>query len=214
MKPTLAEIHVGDVPEVWADLGFTVADARCRLGTIDVVLTGAGTDDQEPEGIHAWTWRDVDATDVGDITTTVTSDPPPPAAGPHPNRALGLFYVVLFGPSWDEAADAVRGLGLDPGMGEAMGSSERSPLRSLADAGDATIEVIGPPEHDPDRGWELWGTIIEVDDIDATAAELGDRLRPVKPAVQRGRRIATLDNAAGSSVAIAFMGPDETLNPT
>ena len=210
MKPHLAEIHVADDPEVWADLGFDVVDARCRLESIDIVLTGSRPESEEPHGIYGWTWRNANDVEVGDISTKFTTDQPAGPAGRHPNSALGVFYVVLFGPSWDEAADAMRGLGLEPGLGEAMGSSERAPLRSLADAGDATIEVIGPPEHDPTRGWDLWGTIIEVADIDATAELLGDRLRPVKPAAQHGRRIATLDNSAGSSVALAFMSRDET----
>ena len=44
-------------------------------------------------------------------------------------------------------------------------------------------------------------------DLDATARYLGDRLHPAKGAVQPGRRIATLDRGAGSTVAMAFMSP-------
>ncbi|MBV9662995.1 MAG: glyoxalase, partial [Actinobacteria bacterium] len=53
----------------------------------------------------------------------------------------------------------------------------------------------------------FYGLAFTVADLDATAAYLGDRLRPAKDAVQPGRRIATLDKSAGSSVAIAFMSP-------
>ena len=45
--------------------------------------------------------------------------------------------------------------------------------------------------------------------VDATAAYLGDRLHRAKDAVQPGRRIATLDKEAGSTIAIAFMSPGQ-----
>ncbi len=210
MSPTLAELGVGDEPELWSDLGFDVVDDRCRLGTVDVVLTGPG----EGAGIHRWSWRNGEAgASVGDIPTTVVDAPVLDPGPAHPNGAVGLFYVVLFGPSWAQAAAGLTELGLDPGEGRPMGraadASAPVTLRSLADAGGVEIEVIGPAEPEPDRGWRLWGTIVEVADLDATAEHLGPRLRPVKAAVQRGRRIATLDRSAGSSVAIAFMGPDE-----
>jgi hypothetical protein len=44
-----------------------------------------------------------------------------------------------------------------------------------------------------------------VADLDALAERLGPLLRPIKPAVQPGRRIATLDRSAGLSPQIAFM---------
>ncbi len=46
-------------------------------------------------------------------------------------------------------------------------------------------------------------------DLDALAAQLGpERLRPIKQAVQPGRRIATLDRAAGLKTNVAFMTPE------
>ncbi|MEL7155800.1 MAG: glyoxalase, partial [Actinomycetota bacterium] len=206
MPPTLAELHIGDAAEHWSALGFDVVAGRCRLGTIDVTLTGP----EAGRGIHGWAWRDTAGpVGVGDVPTASVHTPIPERAGPHPNGAVGLYYVVLFGPSWAEAAAELTALGLDPGQGRPMGSSPGANLRSLADAGDVAVEVIGPVETDPARGWRLWGTIVEVADLDATAAHLGPRLRPIKDAVQPGRRIATLERSAGSSVALAFMGPDE-----
>jgi hypothetical protein len=212
MSPRLTELRIGDSEDLWLDLGFETAEGRCRLGTTDIVLTGS----TEGRGIHGWTWSGAHSTaQVGDITTAVVSAPDDDrdddvTPGPtHRNGAVGLFYVVLFGPSWKEAAGAVASLGLDPGHGVAMGSSRPVTLRSLADAGDVGVEVIGPEEPDPARGWRLWGIIVEVDDLDRTAEHLGRRLRSIKQAVQPGRRIATLDKAAGSTVATAFIGPDE-----
>jgi hypothetical protein len=41
--------------------------------------------------------------------------------------------------------------------------------------------------------------------MDATAEFLGSRLGELRPAVQRGRTIATLKRDAGSTVPLAFM---------
>ncbi len=200
MTPSLAEIRVGDPPELWDRLGFEVDANRVRLGDVDVVLTGADAG----EGIHGWGWRG-EAPAAGDIEAWTVDDTRAARREPHPNSALRVFYVVLFGPSWADAADSLTSCGLDVGEAREMGAPERPLLRSIAEAGEPAIEVIGPPERDSARPFDLWGTIIEVADIDATAAHLGDRLRPVKRAMQRGRRIATLDRTAGSSVPIAFI---------
>lgn len=213
--PALAELHLADEPALWSDLGFAVADGRCRLGGLDIVLTGAGDGGRPPTpGLHQWGWTGLDpGTTVATIPTIEVdrAEPPAPADPPlaHANRAIGAFYVVLFGPSWAAAAAELAAIGLDPGDGAPMGSG-RAMRRSLADAGPITIEVIGPEDEDPDRTWQLWGMIVETADIDRTAAVLGPRLRQVKPAVQRGRRIATLDRSAGSSTNLAFLSPVET----
>ncbi|MEM8924583.1 MAG: glyoxalase [Actinomycetota bacterium] len=202
--PVLAELLVGDSPEQWRKAGFTVDGDRCRLGGIDVVLTGP----DRGRGIHGWGWRATpSAPMIGDLPGHVATAGEGRATTPvpHPNTALGVFYVVLFGPSWHEAADSLSAAGIEPGDARPMSDDEGAMLRSLAPVGEAAIEVIGPPGHDPERGWRLWGAIVEVGDIETTAAVLGPGLRAVKPAVQRGRRIATLDRSVGSSVALAFM---------
>ena len=53
--------------------------------------------------------------------------------------------------------------------------------------------------------------MIAVEDIDVTADLLGDLLGRVKPAIQPGRRIATVSKSAGLGVAIAFLGPEDDL---
>jgi hypothetical protein len=50
---------------------------------------------------------------------------------------------------------------------------------------------------------------VVVDDLDALGALLGAHLGRPRAAVQAGRRIATLRESAGSSVALAFMTPPE-----
>jgi hypothetical protein len=71
--------------------------------------------------------------------------------------------------------------------------------------GAVVLEVIGPAQPAGDGPARLWGLAFTVADLDATAVFLGDRLHPPKDAVQEGRRIATVDKSAGSTVPIAFM---------
>ena len=71
---------------------------------------------------------------------------------------------------------------------------------------EVILEVVGPPDcpnQDPAR-W--FGIAVDVPDLDQLAALLGDRLGPIKDAVQPGRRIATLRDAPELlSLAVAFM---------
>ena len=73
-------------------------------------------------------------------------------------------------------------------------------------AGEVIVELVAadrPPAAGPAR---FYGIACTVSDLDACAALLGDRLGEVKPAVQSGRRIATLRGRdIGLDVAIAFM---------
>jgi hypothetical protein len=75
--------------------------------------------------------------------------------------------------------------------------------------GPVILELIGQPgEHRPEPA-SFWGLALTVDDIDVTAALLGDHLGPVSDAVQPGRRIATLrHDALDIPVPIAFLTPN------
>jgi len=181
--PCITELRIADDPELWNDLGFRVGNGRCRVGTVDLVLSGSDSG----RGITGWTWAGVAAESrpsgeqFGRIDTQFVDAPAETVtAAPHPNSVIGMFYVVLFGPSHAEAAAAVARLGVDMSKPIVMGAPDQPRLRSLAPAGGIEVEVIGPETADPDSPgkWRLWGVIIEVDD---------------------------LDKSAGSSLAIAFM---------
>jgi hypothetical protein len=70
------------------------------------------------------------------------------------------------------------------------------------------LELIGQSGDHGAGPATFWGLALTVDDIEATAALLGDDLGPVTDAVQPGRRIATLRHEAlGIPVPIAFLSP-------
>jgi len=77
--------------------------------------------------------------------------------------------------------------------------------------GAVIIEIVGPavPDDDPAvraRPAALWGLAFTSDDLDGCAALLGNRLGPVRDAVQPGRRIASLRHRdLGLSLPVAVM---------
>ena len=74
-------------------------------------------------------------------------------------------------------------------------------------AGDVILEVGGPHQPDGDGPASLWGMVVVVPDLDATATLLGDDLGSPRDAVQPGRRIATVRRDSGVSVPLAFITP-------
>ncbi len=62
--------------------------------------------------------------------------------------------------------------------------------------------ATGPPSS--------WGLAFVAPDLDATVVALGDRVSEIRPAVQPGRRIATLRRSAGLSLPVALMTPPAT----
>jgi hypothetical protein len=58
----------------------------------------------------------------------------------------------------------------------------------------------------PDGPAFFWGLAFKVADLDATAAAIGEeRCSAPRPAVQAGRRIATLRRSAGLAMPVALM---------
>lgn len=173
-----AALLVGDPPEVWSRLGFVVDDAAVAVSGVRLRL-GAPT-----AGLSAWVLRD-------------DEEEPPPTPG-HPNGVREIDHVVLLTPNLDRTIDDLSADGFDLRRVRDAGNGLRQAFFRL---GPVILEVVG----DSDGEQRLWGITFTVHDLDATAAFLGDRLKAAKDAVQPGRRIATLDRSAGSTVPIAFM---------
>ncbi len=74
--------------------------------------------------------------------------------------------------------------------------------------GPAILELVEVVGEDPDGPARFWGLVPIVADLDALSARLGELLGGVRPAVQPGRRIATLSSEAGLSPRVAFIDPE------
>lgn len=196
--PRLAALQIADPPDSWARLGFAVDDdGVVVVGGIELWLDANG------RGITGWTLRGLGRHgDIDGLPTGLTNDPPPPDVT-HPNGALGIDQVVVTTPDFDRTAAALEAAGM--------------PLRRVTDAGGfrqgfrrlgpATLELVevvnGPPG--PAR---FWGLVVVVPDVFALRARLGALVGEVRDAVQPGRHIAALDDAANLSPRVAFMDPE------
>jgi hypothetical protein len=141
------------------------------------------------------------------------ADPPPvddDATGRsacHPNGVTAIDHLVVATPDLDRTVRALEVAGLQlrrTREGEAYGHRMRQAFFKL---GSVVLEIAGPPSPMGEGPAGFFGVAFTVADLDTTAALLGSRLHPAKDAVQPGRRIATLDKAAGSTTGIAFMSP-------
>lgn len=201
---TIDEIRVGDSPDAWRAAGFTVDEDVCHIGGVRLRLGGA------TRGITDWTLREIPGStvDIDGIPTTAADRPADPPADlsteqpdAHANGARRIDHVVLMTPDLGRTTAALGALGLEVRRERDAGAFHQAFLK----LGDVILEVIGP--RDPGTGAaHLWGLTFIVDDIEATARFLGERVGRVKDAVQPGRRITTLrGEPIGISPAVAFM---------
>jgi hypothetical protein len=189
--PRLTDLSVVDPPAAWEALRFDVVDATIALDGV-VLRLGAATSGLALDG----------AAIIDGLPTAHPTSPQLPFA-PHPNGVTGVDHFVLVTPDFDGTAEALEAAGL--------------PLKRIRDAGGfrqgfrrvgpAILELVEANQM-PDGPARFWGLTLIASDLDALAARLTDRLRPIKDAVQPGRRIATLDRAAGLKTNVAFMTPE------
>lgn len=201
-------IDVGDPVEVWSGLGFVLDGRLCRVGGIVFRLEAPGG------GVTGWGLAgapdllELPLADLGEGPTQPTVDRR--QAGQrfdHPNGARALDHVVVATPDLDRTIEAFEGAGVALRRTRKAGSPAEPLMQAFFKLGEVVVEVVGPPRPSAAGPATFYGLAFTVDDLDATARLLGDRLRPARDAVQPGRRIATVDRVAGSTVPIAFMSP-------
>jgi hypothetical protein len=204
-RPELAGLTIADAPELWAALGFTVAEGRLVLGGIDVRLGGEG------HGITAWTLRhtvvDSDLDGLATTTTTAAAADPAPAPTGHPNGALGIDQVVVTTPDFDRTAAALDAAGMPLRRIREVGAY-RQGFRRL---GPAILELVESTPSDastPAGPARFWGLVVIVPDLPALCRRLSPHVSEIRDAVQPGRHIAALSAAAGLSPRVAFMDPE------
>jgi catechol 2,3-dioxygenase-like lactoylglutathione lyase family enzyme len=195
LRPELDELALGDAPEAWERLGFAVdPDAVVALGGVRLRLGAEG------QGIVGWRLRGMgDQRDL-DGLAACPSEAPPPEPVEHPLGATAIDHVVALTPDLDRTVRKFRAAGLDFRRIREADGGVRQAFFVL---GPCLLELGGPADGDV----RFWGLTLVVDDLDAAARRLGDRIGAVKPAVQPGRRIATLRREAGLGAPVALMSP-------
>ncbi len=197
--------------ERWRSIGLTVADDGeiALIGTSLRLVPPA--DPGAPAGIVGWSLSGVarrDAGEAGEIDGLATTfvDPAPPRFADHALGAVGLDHVVVLTNDLERTSDAVAAA---TGC-ELKRVREAGPMRQgfhRIGPGGLIVEIVERPEVDADTA-AFWGVVINVEDLDAACAVLGeDRVSAPRDAVQPGRRIATVREDVSLGVPVALMTP-------
>lgn len=205
--PTVDELFIADESGAWTAAGFDVEDDVCEVGTVRLRLEGPG----RGRGIVAWSVRDARTLDLDGLDTRA-SESEPAAGERHPNGALSIDHIVVITPELDRTVAALRGSGFDLRRLREGPTPGGSPRQAFFRVGELILELVAAPEgtriaSEPGGPARLWGISFLVEEMEGTAAVLGDLLSEPRDAVQPGRRIATLRREAGLGPAIAFMTP-------
>jgi hypothetical protein len=207
-QPTVDELFIADVPDAWQAAGFDTEGDLCEVGTVRLRLEGPG----RGRGIVGWSVRGARSLELDGLPTAASRSEPPPPAAPHPNGVVAIDHLVVLTPDLDRTTAALRDAGFDlrrEREGPTPGGSRR---QSFFRMGELILELVEAPAgsriaEDPAGPARLWGISFLVEELEHTAAALGDLLGDPRDAVQPGRRIATLRKEAGLGPAIAFMTP-------
>jgi len=196
----LAALDIADPPSTWAALGFSVVDDTVWVDNVAHRLGRVGA------GVVGWELWGVagGALAAEGIPTRIVDEPPAPPPHVHANGVVGLDHVVVMTPDHERTVASLEGAGIECRRVRDLGPRVQAFFR----LGPVILEVVGPAEASGDGSASLFGVAWTSSDLQATAALLGDRLRPAKDAVQPGRRIATLDASAGLSTLMTFMSPE------
>jgi hypothetical protein len=202
-EPELAELSITDPAERWRALGFEIDDEdNLDLGGVRIQLGLDGS--RGATGIASWSFRRIKPIDsIDGLPTPAPRTLRPPPFQTHPNGATGIDHVVIVSPDFDRTATALARAGLELKRDQ---QSDRG-RQGFRRVGPSILELVQPPKLDGSET-RFWGLVVIVVSLDELAQRLGDHLSEIRPAVQPGRRIATLKRSAGISPALAFMSPE------
>jgi len=212
--PTIDEIKLADAPARWGELGFSVDENGCQLGSVRLRFEGA----QDGAGILGWSLRGIASTELDGLFTTLSERPalPPPAAVPvHPNGVLAIDHVVAFSPDFDRSVAALQAAGLDLRRVREQPTPAGAPRQAFFRLGEVILEVVQQPQEvierlgGADRPARFWGLALLVEDIERSAQALAPHVSEVRAAVQPGRQIATVRRSAGLAVPLALISRRE-----
>jgi hypothetical protein len=209
-SPTIDELTLAGAAEPWRDAGFDVEENSFRIGTVRIRFAGDGTG----RGIIGCTMRHL-GMEEPDGLPIHRSDAPAREirVDAHPNGAIGLDHLVAFCSSLDRTIPALEPAGLELRRLREEPTPAGAPRQAFFRLAEVILEVIEAPprsheERNPDAQSRFWGLAFSVNDLDACADYLGERLGEPRDAVQPDRRIATVRREASLGTAVAFMTPD------
>lgn len=200
----LTRLRVGDEPAAWAAAGFSVTDGVVRIGHTAIVTVGTA----DGRGILEADVDDVHGAVDGLPFSARPAEPSGPAPDPQPNGIVAIDHLVAMSPDMDRTTAALAAAGPRPRRSRTFAADGATRRQTFFWLGDVILELVGDDDaHEPGPA-RLWGLAFTCADLDVTAARLGDHLGSPRPAVQPGRRIATMrTRALDISVPIVCMSP-------
>jgi catechol 2,3-dioxygenase-like lactoylglutathione lyase family enzyme len=210
---TIDELTIADKPGHWAALGFDVADEECQIGRVRLRFVDPSVASKHP-GILAWSLRDLAGTELDGLPTTISERLLPAPAPTHPNGVLTIDHVVAISPDLERSIAAMQDAGLDLRRVREQPTPAGAPRQAFFRLGHEILELVQEPVEvlarhaDTDRPVQFWGLALLVEDLDRCVEQLTPHVSDVRPAVQPGRRIATVRRSAGLAVPIALMSAD------
>ncbi len=203
----LAELTVAADVGAWRRAGVAVdADGHTTLGTVRLRFEEPGG---ETTGVRGWGVVAPETPvppEVEGLTTWAVDEPPAPAPPTdHPLGIVRIDHVVVITPDLDRTCAAVAAA-----FGVPLRRRRDGPSGSGAPAqqaffrlGEVILELVAGPTEE---SVHFWGLALEVVSLDAAVAHLGpEGVRDPKPAVQPGRRIASVRAEAGLGFPVALM---------
>lgn len=211
-RPTVEEIRVAADGAAWSAAGFRVdRDGFARVGSVALRLAGPAAGKRIVScvlrGVEA---DDFDGLPIARADGSAEPENTPSPAPPHPNGVTLIDHVVAFTPDLDRTVAAGQALGLDLRRVRDEPAPAGSPRQAFFRLGELMLEVAQAPDGSPlagDSPARFYGLAFVVEDVDATAASLGDLCGEPRDAIQPGRRIATARKEAGLGLPVAFMSP-------
>lgn len=209
MAVILDELTVADAPDAWRGCGFAIEGNTCVLGEVWIRFAPA----EGKRGLTGWSLRGADSLELDGLPTVASDAPAPDAASEHPNGVVAIDHVVAISSDLDRTVAALQAAGLDLRRMREEPTPAGAPRQAFFRLGPTILEVVQePPEVTEKKGGDrpafFWGLAFVAPDLERTVAYLGeDRVSEIRPAVQPGRRIATLRRGAGLSVPVALMSP-------
>jgi hypothetical protein len=186
-----------------------VSDATVQLGSVSIALAGRDAG----RGIIDWSLRDLADTALDGLPTSASQRSPTPTGHTeHSNGIVAIDHVVAVTPNLDRSVDALQRAGLDLRRIREQPTPAGAPRQAFFRLGEVILEVVQEPDDvlaarpdNTDGPARFWGLALLSDDLELTVARFGEHVSEIRPAVQPGRRIATLRRSADLAAPIALM---------
>jgi hypothetical protein len=192
----IEQLTIGADPAAWGRVGFAVDGHGTSVGSVGLHFDAG-------EGIVGWRLDRADVQEIDGLPFAPAAAART-AADPHPNGVTQIDHVVVLTPDLERTTDAFERLGVERRRLRKVETDDGTLRQGFFRLGEVILEVVEHRRVEPGPA-RFWGITFAVENLDACAELLGNRLGPIRDAVQPGRRIATVRPAAGLGLPVALI---------